>query len=360
MAKQSDTPLAARKSFYTKVDRDTLPMSEEFEITYTCNPTKTRMMSLLAILVLLISIIILYTKTESFLKKFNIPHTSIEDKATHDILNSRINSLSHHIDKIADKIISLDKELKSTQKEVISTTTKEEILSKENLARSQELTDNYVFIITTTLLLLIMCISVTFIGDEALNNKEYKIMSKGFLIVHIQFFIRTINNLDKSILRYTMVGISSTILSTGTIVILIISVFSLFSDTSRYAEIIKDDKIGVLILLIIRSSMVGGLILAVILKLISFSTKSFDQAARFTKRKHSTLFLMQILTKDGFELTQLNEAMHAFTIWNSSIDSAFTDHNNKTKEDTKISMDMYSDMIRKAKEFLGNKETPKT
>jgi hypothetical protein len=99
------------------------------------------------------------------------------------------------------------------------------------------------------------------------------------------------------------------------------------SKTDKTSVHTFDDISSIVFFLGIRTlvfGIVGGLIIFFIFK---FSKACFDQATRFTKRKHATEFLDYISIKEH----DLDKQMRAFYIWNLTIGSAFSSKETEPK-----------------------------
>ena len=79
----------------------------------------------------------------------------------------------------------------------------------------------------------------------------------------------------------------------------------------------------VIIIIILRTSLLGSFIVTVIIQTLKFVASSFDQAVRFKKRKHATLFLLQLM-EHGDTREGIADIMNAFKEWNTNVESAYT------------------------------------
>jgi hypothetical protein len=170
-----------------------------------------------------------------------------------------------------------------------------------------------------------------------------------------KFIFDTITDLNKSILKYNLIGGVAMLLTFSVVLVLTVFIFDLFKGTVRSInEIGPSNKIMAILLIVLRTSLLGSFLLLFVIHMIKFTRSSFDQAVRFNKRKHATLFLLQLFTSaDNKNIEGLNFAniMDAFRQWNVTVDSAFTD-NNFDKAAAKGVFDLYERLIEKAGSLL--------
>lgn len=138
---------------------------------------------------------------------------------------------------------------------------------------------------------------------------------------------QTLYELTVSSLKYNLTGIIFLIFSCICLGILGMMVFGLFENTIHDINQLGDNQFALaVILIIIRSSLLGSFILAFLLFSIRFSKAAFDQAARFNKRKHAAMFLVDMAGKIGeINPENLKALMKAFEEWNVNVESAFSE-----------------------------------
>lgn len=153
---------------------------------------------------------------------------------------------------------------------------------------------------------------------DPLLNKDRK---EGFPYIY-----KTIIDLDKSILKYNLIGSISLIITFSIVIVLTIFIFDLFKGTLHSIdEMSKENLILGILLIVLRTSLLGSFILLFVVHMIKFTRSSFDQAVRFNKRKHATLFLVQLFEEHQKDKVPIPDIMQAFREWNVTVDSAFTD-----------------------------------
>lgn len=196
-------------------------------------------------------------------------------------------------------------------------------------------------------LLVISLIAIFYIHIKEKNSleKEYKKYVKESLIFNnfnnivlpFRFIHRAIRSLNKSILRYDTVGRVSLLITVFTMIVVGSFVFNLFEnvlkDADRLQTFSNTNVILSIIIVILRTSLLGSFIVTFTIYSYKFSSSSFDQAVRFTKRKHATLFLLQMfetLTLNK-NVTSIEEIMSSFKEWNVNVESAFTELKNDDK-----------------------------
>jgi hypothetical protein len=108
----------------------------------------------------------------------------------------------------------------------------------------------------------------------------------------------------------------------------------------------------VAIILLLRTSLLGTFIVTFIIQVIKFVSSSFDQAVRFKKRKHATLFMLQLMSHPD-SIKEIDKVMDAFKEWNTNVESAYTPHKNSIK-DTPAKVDKNEEMVDMLKEILKN------
>lgn len=150
--------------------------------------------------------------------------------------------------------------------------------------------------------------------------------------------VETIKDLDHSIRKYNTLGMVSVTISVFGVIIFGSFVFNLFSSAFRDIEIFRksDNALLVIIILLLRTSLLGTFIVAFIVYSSKFSNASFDQAVRFNKRKHATLFLLDLFERGE----TLPDVMNAFKEWNVSVESAYTD----VRLDSRLAKTMFERM----------------
>jgi hypothetical protein len=138
---------------------------------------------------------------------------------------------------------------------------------------------------------------------------------------------RTIKSLNRSIVKFSTLGYVSLSVATLSLLILCAYVFNAFENVINDANKLQSSNIAlVVVLVILRASVIGGLTITFLLKIMQFTNDSFDQAARFTKRKHGALFLLQMLEEDANKLDneRMTVVMGSFKEWNMNIESAYS------------------------------------
>lgn len=137
----------------------------------------------------------------------------------------------------------------------------------------------------------------------------------------------TIDDLEKSILKYQTLGAFGLLTTLLTLLILGLFVTQLFQSTID--DILKfshNESYLAILLIVLRTSLLGSLIITFVVYAFRFTNSCFDQAVRFNKRKHASLFLMEVLDDFGqFSIESEKAIMNAFREWNVSVESAFTD-----------------------------------
>jgi len=148
-----------------------------------------------------------------------------------------------------------------------------------------------------------------------------------------KFIVGTINDLRKSIVKYQCLGAMSLIITLLSMLIMAIFVGMLFQSTIDDVLKLGHDVPSLAILLVVlRTSLLGSLIVSFIIYAFKFTTACFDQAVRFNKRKQASLFLLEVLKDFGtISLSNEKAIMSAFREWNVSVDSAFTDSKSSSK-----------------------------
>ncbi len=152
---------------------------------------------------------------------------------------------------------------------------------------------------------------------------------------------QTIYDIDRSILKYNLVGVIALIITISAMVILGIYVFTQFGTTIDQIKTVELVNINgtktivpippstmtlAIVLYILRTSLVGTLIITFLIHSFKFTNASFDQATRFNKRKHATLFLLEVVTDfNGLTTDNIEKIMTAFKEWNVTVESAYTD-----------------------------------
>lgn len=137
----------------------------------------------------------------------------------------------------------------------------------------------------------------------------------------------TIDDLEKSILKYQTLGAFGLLTTLLTLLILGLFVTQLFQSTID--DILKfshNESYLAILLIVLRTSLLGSLIITFVVYAFRFTNSCFDQAVRFNKRKHASLFLMEVLNDfEKFSIESEKAIMNAFREWNVSVESAFTD-----------------------------------
>ncbi len=159
---------------------------------------------------------------------------------------------------------------------------------------------------------------------------------------------KVLYSLDSSIAKYNATGVAGILISLFSLLVFSLYVFKLFEDTFGQIEKMPHlDSTGltmVIILIILRASLIGSLIITFIVYSFKFATSSFDQAVRFTKRKHATLFLLHMMIKHDTEhsLDNMDKIMATFRDWNVNVESAYTG----TAMNEKMANTMFEQMVK--------------
>lgn len=122
---------------------------------------------------------------------------------------------------------------------------------------------------------------------------------KGKGKVASYYLVRLQQSLDRSILRYNVLGIVFLFLTLTVVMVSGLYVFSLFSSTITYVSAFHEAEgsVSVIILYIMRTSLLAAFVTTTIFAFYRLSKSAFDQAVRFLKRKHATKFLRYIIKK---------------------------------------------------------------
>jgi hypothetical protein len=118
-------------------------------------------------------------------------------------------------------------------------------------------------------------------------------------------------------------------------------VFDLFRNTlNEIKKFQSSNTFLVSLLIFLRTSLLGTFIISLMLYVSKFTNASFDQAARFNKRKHAAIFLLDLFKKftpdpttKASSIAELDSIMSAFREWNFTVQSAFTSIKGKTEKD---------------------------
>ncbi len=137
--------------------------------------------------------------------------------------------------------------------------------------------------------------------------------------------------LERGILKYNALGLI--LLSFSAILVLVFGVFifKAFHSTIELSEKLKDTPQSgyntalLAILYVLRTSLLGTLVISCLVYSLKLTKSSFDQGVRFLKRKHATKFLRYLLNHEQYKKENINIIMIAFEHWNSNIQSAFSD-----------------------------------
>ncbi len=158
---------------------------------------------------------------------------------------------------------------------------------------------------------------------------------------------RTIFDLQRSILKYQSLGALGLIVTLITLLVLGLFVTRLFQNTiNDVLQFSHNESYLAVLLVVLRTSLLGSFIISFVVYSFRFTNSCFDQAVRFNKRKHASLFLMEVL-KDFKVFNAENEKgiMNAFREWNVSVESAFTDNKHNPKE-TRQYIDLLRDFLK--------------
>lgn len=152
---------------------------------------------------------------------------------------------------------------------------------------------------------------------------------------------RTIKSLNTSIVKFSTLGYIGLVIAFASIVMLTGYVFQAFENVISDAKALGPTNIAlVMVIVVLRASVLGALIVTFVVYMMKFVTSSFDQAARFTKRKHGALFLMQMLNEKDLSIERMKAVMNSFKEWNLNIESAYTD----IKFNEKAAMSLFEKM----------------
>ena len=131
--------------------------------------------------------------------------------------------------------------------------------------------------------------------DENLRN----IGSSQKRYYNFEHIYRTIRSLNRAILRYSTIGKAALLVTVFTMIIVGSFVFHVFNhvldEAQKFQNFDNGKTVLLIIIIILRTSLLGSFIIAFTIYSFKFSSSSFDQSVRFTKRKHATLFLLQML-----------------------------------------------------------------
>lgn len=148
---------------------------------------------------------------------------------------------------------------------------------------------------------------------------------------------RTIKSLNRSIVKFSTLGYVSLSVAILSLLILCAYVFNAFEKVIDDANRLQSSNIAlVVVLVVLRASVIGGLTITFLIKIMQFTNSSFDQAARFTKRKHGALFLLQMLqeSKTDLDNERVKVVMDSFKEWNINIESAYSKAESEKAEKT--------------------------
>lgn len=174
------------------------------------------------------------------------------------------------------------------------------------------------------------------------------------------FLFRTLADLNKGILKYNVLGFLGVILTLIVIALFGLVVFKLFQDTTNNIKpMAKFENWALLsIIYILRSSLLGTLLITTTIYSFKFTNSCFDQAVRFNKRKHATMFLVQVLHNENLHQNNMSIIMQAFKEWNVSVESAFTTSSSKGEQEAVNRLtDKLIDGLLKSKESEKAKES---
>ncbi len=105
--------------------------------------------------------------------------------------------------------------------------------------------------------------------------------------------------------------------------------FVIVEGEAKVSKTIATDNTSMVVLSIVvyilRTSLLGTFVLLSLVYTIKFTTSSFDQAVRFTKRKHASQFLLEMFTQYEPEIENIPKVMDAFSEWNVIVESAYTE-----------------------------------
>ena len=160
--------------------------------------------------------------------------------------------------------------------------------------------------------------------EQSNNDVNYKAINSCKSFPEIR---KTIKNLGRDVKKYQWIGVSSMVVIAITLIVTGTVVFNLFAEALKDAEKIKtnDNWAPFIIILVLRTSVLGSLIVSFVVYTFRFTTSCFDQSVRFTKRKHATLFLLEVAEHIKLEKENIGIIMTAFREWNVSVESAFTE-----------------------------------
>ncbi len=105
--------------------------------------------------------------------------------------------------------------------------------------------------------------------------------------------------------------------------------FVILDGEARVTKTVSTDNTSMVVLSIVvyilRTSLLGSFVLLSLTYTVKFTTSSFDQAVRFTKRKHASQFLLEMFKHYNPEISNVPKIMDAFGEWNVNVESAYTD-----------------------------------
>jgi hypothetical protein len=200
------------------------------------------------------------------------------------------------------------------------------------------------------LLILIIIISIVYLFYRDWELRKEFLVEDMYKNVHFKYFLATIKDLELNIIKYNVIGVISLAITVFGLIIFSVFVFGLFTNTFKDIEDINrsgNNTALIIIILLLRTSLLGTLIISFIVYSFKFSNASFDQAVRFNKRKQASLFLLNLFGNKTSGKSSLKEIMAAFKEWNVGVETAYTN----IKMDSKMAKTMF-DRMKNAEDLI--------